>query len=243
MTVNAVNPMFEDAQFSVPKEYVEINETPFKAEYVAEHLIVVRGLGNPLYRALFIETEDGLIAMDALIAPQAARRSLDAAKALAGGKPLTHVVLSHFHSDHIGGYAAYQHEGVQFYGTEDVAEVLQLIAGESSGLFSPTGRGVEHVSIELVKGSVPISLPGTPLQIVNIGPTPHTRQLLIVYDPRTQTLINSDTYSSDTKWSQSMTHFANWVRESPFEIGQLAGVHHELILKTDLLTIADENSH
>lgn len=240
MRVDSVNAEVDAQRFSPPADYTQIQERSFKAEYATDNIIIVRGVGNPLYQAVFVETDDGLIAFDALISRGLAARMSASAKALAGDKRITHVVLSHFHTDHIGGYAAYLDDNPVYIGTRDVAELLNTLTGRGPFLFAPPGVGPLPVSVESVDDALNIETGETTLRIIDIGPTPHVQQLLALYDPRSKLLITSDTYSAETAWSPSMTHFAQWLESTPVEIEHLIGVHHQLISREDLLQIADQ---
>ncbi len=241
LQINAVNAKIDEARFALPEDFTEMTERTFKAEYATKNIIVVRGVGNPLYRAVFIETEKGLIAFDAPISLGLTQKMVEAAKALANNKPVTHVILSHFHTDHIGGYAGYLGDKPVYIGTQDTASVLHDLTSRGPLLFAPPGPGPSPVNIEVFDGSRTIDVGETSLRIVELGPTPHVKQLLAVYDPREKILIASDTYSKDTPWSESMTHFADWLKTAPVEIEQLIGIHFDLITKGELLTIANSN--
>jgi glyoxylase-like metal-dependent hydrolase (beta-lactamase superfamily II) len=93
---------------------------PVVAQQVSPSTWYVRGdaaLGNPANRnfisnAGFIVTPAGVVVIDALGSPQLARELIAEVRRVAG-QPVTHVVLTHYHADHIYGLQEFKAQGAQ----------------------------------------------------------------------------------------------------------------------------------
>ena len=141
-------------------------------EVVPGSVFVVRGFGfSEIY---FVISADGnhLIAVDAGTQPF----SLKAAYTLFTDRhpdhpPLTSVLVTHAHWDHIGGHTFFRelNPGVTFYGRENVHRVLSDVQRQHSFV---QFRGEDFVN-EWVAGYAPdVIVPGDTITTLTIGDTP-----------------------------------------------------------------------
>src|SRR5262249_27054485 len=76
----------------------------------------------------FVLTDTGIVAIDAGTTEATARAALDALRRRVSA-PITHVILTHAHWDHVGGLAALKAPGTRVIAQEHFADELQLVNG------------------------------------------------------------------------------------------------------------------
>lgn len=81
-------------------------------------------LGDGSYQTMFVVTDDGVIAIDA---PPTLGRNILRAMNRVTNRPITHVIYSHHHSDHVGAMSIYPTTAPR-YAHRATAERLKLLA-------------------------------------------------------------------------------------------------------------------
>ncbi len=76
----------------------------------------------------FVLTEEGVVAIDAGTTEETARAALQALRRVTS-RPITHVILTHGHWDHVGGLKAFLESNPQVIAQAGVADELRLVNG------------------------------------------------------------------------------------------------------------------
>ncbi|GIM96308.1 MBL fold metallo-hydrolase [Paractinoplanes toevensis] len=129
-----------------------------------------------VYQMMFLATGDGVVAVDA---PPALGRFILPAVAEVTSMPVTHVVYSHHHADHIGAASIYPEEA-QRWAHRDTAVLLDRLHDKRRP--SPTG---------IVDDSHVLTVGDQELRLDYRGPN-HSPGNLFVYAPRQRTLMLID---------------------------------------------------
>ncbi len=177
-----------------------------RAEPVAERVWFVQGvsaLGSPANRnfisnAGFVVTDDGVVVIDALGSPALARELLAEIRRVTP-QPVKHVVLTHYHADHIYGLQVFRDVGATIWAHPAAREYLNSDAAErrlensrqelapwidaATRLVAPT-RWLEGDEASVVLG-------GTEIRLRHLGPA-HTPEDLAVYVPSAGALFVGD---------------------------------------------------
>ncbi|MEM9013713.1 MAG: MBL fold metallo-hydrolase [Pseudomonadota bacterium] len=101
-------------QSGVAAEFINI---PIEAREIADGVFQVSGVGN----VQLIATGDGAVLFDTGLVTQSAKQ-IEAMNAVAPDVPLTHIILSHSHADHIGGLRFWDRDGAEIIAHEDFPE-------------------------------------------------------------------------------------------------------------------------
>jgi glyoxylase-like metal-dependent hydrolase (beta-lactamase superfamily II) len=178
---------------------------PLRAEPVADRVWFVQGeaaLGSPANRnfisnAAFVATRDGVVVIDALGSPALAEALLAEIDRVTG-LPVTHVIVTHYHADHIYGLQAFKARGAQViahsagrdYLNSDTA-ALRLEASrrelapwvDARTRLVPADRGID--------GDTVLDLGGERFELRHAGPS-HTPEDIVVFLPRARVLFAGD---------------------------------------------------
>ncbi len=178
-----------------------------------------------------VEEEDGLTLVDAAL-PNNAKAILKAAKEL--GKPITRILLTHGHNDHVGALDAIkaQNPGIQVYIS---ARDALLLAGDVTLTAEEQGMPI--------RGSVPKTIKTKPDVLLKdgdrvgsllaIGAAGHTPGSMAFFDERTGLLLAGDAFhtkggvsvTSHMKWSFPFPALATWNPEASLRSAKrLAGL-------------------
>lgn len=150
---------------------------------------------NNISNAGLIETADSLVLVDALGSPALARELLQVIKTLSP-KPLSHVILSHYHADHIYGLQEFKKAGARIIAHQAAREYLnsetaaqRLQASIAEGLVEP---GTTLVAADQwVDRETRLNLGGLEIQLIPVGPA-HTPEDLSVWLPADKLLFAGD---------------------------------------------------
>ena len=176
-----------------------------RSEAVAAGVWMVQGhtaLGSAANRnfvsnAGFVETADGVVVIDALGSPELARE-LRQEIARRTPKPVTHVIVTHYHADHIYGLQAFKDAGAVIvaqrqgaaYLTSDTA-ALRLKASRED-LFPWIDEHTRLVGADIwVDGATVMRLGGMRFELRPAGPA-HTPEDLVVWLPERKVLFVGD---------------------------------------------------
>jgi glyoxylase-like metal-dependent hydrolase (beta-lactamase superfamily II) len=159
-------------------------------------------LGSPanqnfISNAGFVITPAGVVVIDALGSPALAQRLLSEIRKLTP-QPVTHVVLTHYHADHIYGLQVFKaagakviaHRGARDYLASDTAR-LRLEASRSE-LAPWIDAGTQLVEPdEWLDGPRDLVVGGVTLRMLPAGPA-HTPEDLLVWLPAEKVLFAGD---------------------------------------------------
>lgn len=172
---------------------------------VAPNVWFVEGLtalGSPanqnfISNAGFIVTSAGVVVIDALGSPELARRLMERIRGITD-KPVTHVIVTHYHADHIYGLQAFKavgaqvlaHEAARLYLNSDLAQ-LRLQASRKE-LAPWIDERTELVPADQwLSSGMELIVGGTKMLIQPVGPS-HTPEDLVIYLPSEQVLFAGD---------------------------------------------------
>ena len=172
---------------------------------VSDSAWLVQGLsaqGSPqnqnfISNAGFVVTPAGVVVIDALGSPILATRLLAEIKKITT-LPVTHVILTHYHADHIYGLQVFKAAGARilahakardYIGSEGARTRLDASRHELAPWIDATTQVVP--ADQWLDGPLDLTLGGTRLQIKPMGPS-HTPEDLVVYLPEEGVLFAGD---------------------------------------------------
>ena len=152
---------------------------------------------NFISNAGFVVTPAGVVVIDALGSPALAQRLIAEIRKVSA-QPITHVIATHYHADHIYGLQVFKaagariiaHRAAREYLQSDTARLrLQASRQELAPWVDAQTRLVE--ADDWLDGDRTLTVGGVSMEIRHVGPS-HTPEDLVVYLPRQKLLFAGD---------------------------------------------------
>ena len=157
----------------------------------------VQHLTGGTHHSMAIRLGDGVVVVEPPLNEARSKAVLAKVEELWPGVPVTHLILTHHHYDHMGGIRTYAARGAtivtsalnQAYVEEALSSPHTLVADELARVENPEWH------IEAVRPDAEFSLEGSSRTVkVRHVPTIHNADLLVVHVPETRLLFVSDVY-------------------------------------------------
>jgi glyoxylase-like metal-dependent hydrolase (beta-lactamase superfamily II) len=162
----------------------------------------VSALGSPanqnfISNAAFVVTPAGVVVIDALGSPALAERLVALIRKITP-QPITHVIVTHYHADHIYGLQTFKALGAriiahraakEYLHSETAQQRLEVSRVELAPWVNDDTRLVE--ADEWLSADQTLKVGGVEFQIKIVGPS-HTPEDLVVYMPREKVLFAGD---------------------------------------------------
>lgn len=178
---------------------------PMELHQVAPHVYYVQGLAaagsgsnqNFISNAGFVVAPEGVVLIDALGSPVLAERLLQLIRNVTP-KPITHVIVTHYHADHIYGLQVFKALGAQIIAQRSAQEYIhsetaqQRLEDSRISLAPWIDEDTRIMSADRwVDGATTLTLAGATFRIDRAGPS-HTPEDVTVYVPAEKVLFCGD---------------------------------------------------
>ena len=152
---------------------------------------------NFISNAAFVVTPAGVVVVDALGSPALAQRLLAEIRKVTP-QPVTHVIVTHYHADHIYGLQAFKQQGahiiahraaLDYLNSETARQRLETSRKDLAPWVDDQTRLVP--ADEWLDGDKALTVGGVRLLLKHVGPS-HTVEDLVVYLPQEKVLFAGD---------------------------------------------------
>ncbi len=200
-------------------------EPPMRVEQVAPNSYYVQGLTqlgstknqNFISNAGFVITPAGVVVVDALGSPRLAERLTQAIRQLTD-KPVTHVILTHYHADHIYGLQHFKQQGAQVIAHVAAREYLQSDTAQQRLEASRTdlapwidARTRLVPADTWIEGATTLRVGGVVFELDRVGPS-HTPEDITVYVPSEKLLFAGDLFFNGRLPFVGRANSGQWIR-------------------------------
>lgn len=148
-------------------------------------------------------------------------------------KPFKYLAVSHYHSDHSGGARAFVAEGATILTTPSNKRFFEKMATSNYSLVPDRlSRSPRAATVETISKRRVITDGVRTVELINVGPNPHTQENLIVYIPREKILFQGDLFYFDLgapfppkNRTNIMSFFAKWLKDNQLSPERIYSVH------------------
>jgi glyoxylase-like metal-dependent hydrolase (beta-lactamase superfamily II) len=230
-----INPAVTDQSFDAAGDgYTRVAALPDnldeKIEQLADGVFVIQNVAGQNLNTLAVAFKDYIVAVEAPGSSAGADEVIKRIKSAIPGKPIRYVAMTHHHSDHIGGLRSFIAEGATVITTQSNAQVVAAMAAAPQlDRLAKHPRKPEFLFIE--RGKRVLTDGTRTLQLIDVGPNPHAREMVIAYLPKERVLFQGDLFfvpanDAPTGPPQPTTlSFAKKLQELKLGVDRIASVH------------------
>ncbi len=228
-----INEPLPDSLFQKPSGYADGTGGPTADTTVrklADDVYAVQGVagGNT---SLVVGLDDYVLVVEAYGSDAASRRTIGKIREIYPSRPIRYLVPTHHHDDHTGGVRAFIAEGAAIVTTPGNRAFFEAM---SRGVFTLVPDALtlspRPLRLEMVTGKRRVFRDAAhEVQVIDIGPSPHADEMLVVYLPREKILVQGDLLNLPVgrmrAGNLTTVHFAEWLAGSGLEVETIVPVH------------------
>jgi glyoxylase-like metal-dependent hydrolase (beta-lactamase superfamily II) len=216
-----INAEPKGSSWAIPKDRKSSANAPdFQVEHLSENFINLYDSGSD--RNLpFFRSGNEVTAFDAPVSPALTARALAELHKQWPDARLAHVVISHFHNDHVSGLAPYLAQGAQVHSSALAQPMLEELLKVQGVAIAPT------TFVVMTGAAAKAVVPGLDLYEV---PNSHVRGMVIAHLPQEGLIYEGDLLSipSDgtlTKPLEANRDLFNFLKTRPLAFTRMIGHH------------------
>jgi glyoxylase-like metal-dependent hydrolase (beta-lactamase superfamily II) len=207
---------------------------------IAEDVYVLNGLAGGTHNVLFVAFNDHVLVFEApeqIIYGNNSVQAITKIKETVPGKPIKYLVLSHHHSDHVGGFREYAADGVTIVTTTDTKKSLEKAVAVESSLLPK----VKKLMIETIQKKRVFQDDKHVVELYDIGPNPHSNEILVAYLPKEKILFQADLLNAAPNGTfgiaqDATVSFAENLQRLGLAVEKIYGVHGRFATPEELRT-------
>jgi glyoxylase-like metal-dependent hydrolase (beta-lactamase superfamily II) len=219
--------------FAGPEGFITLQPNPPPTEQVERlgpGVFFMKNIAGPDQHSLAIEFDDYILAVEAPGSSAGADKLIARIKETIPGKPIRYVAITHHHGDHVGGLRSFIAEGATVITTPANREYVEALA--QAPVFDRLREQRREPKIKIISnGKLVLRTGSQSVELHDIGPNPHAREMVVAYLPRERLLFVADVFIAPYVErplgpAQAQTRaFAKRIRELGLKVERITGVH------------------
>jgi glyoxylase-like metal-dependent hydrolase (beta-lactamase superfamily II) len=178
--------------------------------------------GQWSYNVLAVAFADHVLVAEAPIDDALSTKLIAEIARVAPGKPVRYLVQSHHHQDHLGGIRGYVAAGTTIIASAEAKPLIERIARLSPG--------APAANVEAVQGTRVFEDATNRVEVYDVGPNPHARQMLVVYLPRQKLLYQADLVNAgEYPLNATSRSFLGWLKARKLPVETMVGLHGRVL--------------
>ena len=223
-----------EAAFAKPEGHEELpafTPPPTRETKLADGVYLFESGAN----SLVVEFDTYVLVVEPYAGGRGAKATIAKAKEMFPNKPVRYVVVTHFHDDHSGGMRSYVAEGAAIVTTPANRKFFERMAAANFTVApDDQTRAKKRPVFEFVGGGGRrVFTDGKQtVEVIDIGPGPHAREMLVVYLPKEKLVFQGDLVNlpNSGKWlpstvNDSTVHFLDTLGRLNLDVERVAAVH------------------
>jgi len=229
------NPAISDDSFKVNASgYTTVKPVPTNleenVEKLADGVYVIQNVAGQNQNSLAVGFADHVAVVEAPGSSDGADAVIKRIKELFPGKPIRYVAMTHHHGDHIGGMRSFIAEGATVVTTAaNRPSIETMAAAQQNDRLARNPRKPEFLLLE--NGKRVLADQTRRLELIDIGPNPHAREMVIAWLPAEKVVFQGDLFfvpNNDAPFGPTQTStasFAKKLKELGLPVERIAAVH------------------
>jgi glyoxylase-like metal-dependent hydrolase (beta-lactamase superfamily II) len=191
-----VNTSPADSLFDPPAGAVAAKLVPGPTTVVATKLADgVFFVEGSTHNSLAVVLADSILLIEAPLGEERSQAVIAKLAEVVPGKPVKAVVATHYHYDHSGGLRAHIASGATIYTTAGNREFVTKLAATPHVIKPDTlSRKPGAAKLEVVAGKKVLGDSAHPVELYDVGPSPHVDEMLVAYLPKDKILFVADLF-------------------------------------------------
>lgn len=215
-------------------------------EKLADGVYVIHNVAGQNQNSMAVEFKDYVLAVEAPGTSEGADSVIKRIKETIPGKPIRYIAVTHHHGDHIGGLRSFIAEGATVITTRANRAVVEtMAAARQNDRLAKNPRKPAFLFVE--GGRRVVSDDTQTVELIDVGPNPHAREMVIAYLPKQRIVFQGDLFflpNNDAPVGPpqpTTISFAQKLREKGLAVDHIASVHGRTATIAQFIQALEEN--